>query len=98
MRGKIWNFRKPDESRVMRFENDGETFSAKYKAVRWLLDNGYKYGSTDWPSPYVAAVRSDKYDLPQKMHNFDREDYDKVDAVMYSHDYREGFVEIWILK
>jgi hypothetical protein len=32
------------------------------------------------------------------MHNFKQGDIDRMDAVMFSFDYREDWVEIWILK
>lgn len=96
--GKTWNWRKPDESHVIRFENDGSTFSALYKAQRWLTENGYKYGSSCAMCNYTAAVKGDDYPLPQKVHNFDKEDYLATDAVIYTFDAREGWVEVWILK
>ena len=98
MRGKLWNFIRPaDPKRVMRFENTGEDFSAMYQAQHWLHENGYRYGSSDW-SHYIPAMKGDRYTLPQKLYNFDREDYDQVSAVMYSLDYRNGWVEVWLVE
>lgn len=98
MRGKIWNFNRPyDPEEVIRFENTGETFSAMYKAKGWLYDHGYVYGSTDL-SPYIPAMKGERYDLPQKLHNFDLEDYMRVNAVCYSHNYRDGWVEVWLVE
>lgn len=98
MRGKQWNFIRPaDPKKVMRFENTGEDFSAMYQAQHWLHENGYRYGSSDW-SRYIPAMKGDRYTLPQKLYNFDREDYDQVSAVMYSLDYRNGWVEVWLVE
>lgn len=98
MRGNLWNFNKPrDPQKVIRFENDGETFSAMYKAKRWLSENGYVYGSTDI-GPYIPAMKGERYELPQKLHNFDIVDYLSVNAVCYSNDYREGWVEVWLVE
>ena len=98
MRGKLWNFIRPaDPKKVMRFENTGEDFSAMYQAQHWLHDNGYRYGSSDW-SHYIPAMKGERYTLPQKLYNFDREDYDRVSAVMYSLDYRDGWVEVWLVE
>ena len=98
MRGKLWNFIRPaDPKKVMRFENTGEDFSAMYQAQHWLHDNGYCYGSSDWIH-YIPAMKGDRYTLPQKLYNFDREDYDQVSAVMYSLDYRNGWVEVWLVE
>ena len=98
MRGKLWNFIRPaDPKKVMRFENTGEDFSAMYQAQHWLQENGYRYGSSDW-SHYIPAMKGDRYTLPQKLYNFDREDYDQVSAVMYSLDYRNGWVEVWLVE
>ncbi len=99
MRGKRWHIKKPAQNHVMRFENNGDDFSALHKAESWLHENGYRYGSLDVTANfYVAAVKGEDYDLPQKMHNFKQGDIDRMDAVMFSFDYREDWVEIWILK
>jgi len=98
MRGNLWNFNRPrDPEKVMRFENTGETFSALYKAKAWLSEHGYRYGSTDI-GPYLPAMKGEEYDLPQKLHNFDLDDYLRVNAVCYSNDYREGWVEVWLVE
>ena len=98
MRGKLWNFIRPaDPKKVMRFENTGEDFSAEYQARHWLHEKGYRYGSSDW-SHYIPAMKGERYTLPQKLYNFDRDDYDRVSAVMYSLDYRDGWVEVWLVE
>ena len=98
-RGKIWHFVRPrNADKVIRFENEtGETFEAMYKAEHWLYENGYIYGSTDG-GRYVPAMKGSKYTLPQKLFNFDLKDYMQVTAVMYSHDYRDGWVEVWLIE
>ena len=98
MRGKLWNFTRPaGPKKVMRFENTGVTFSAMFQAQHWLHEHGYSYGSSDW-SHYIPAMKGERYTLPRKLYNFDREDYDRVSAVMYSLDYRDGWVEVWLVE
>lgn len=87
-------FNRPSLDKTVKFYNDGETFSAMYKAQAWLHEHGYSYGST-CQSPYVV-IQKGKYTLPQKIHNFDKEDITLIDGVIYSTDYREGEVEIWL--
>ena len=87
-------FNRPSPEKRLTFYNDGRTFSAMYQAQAWLRERGYSYGSTCL-SPYVA-IQKGKYTLPQKMHNFDKEDLALIDGVIYSTDYREGEVEIWL--
>lgn len=88
------SFNRPSPDKRLTFYNDGRTFSAVYQAQAWLRERGYSYGSTCL-SPYVA-IQKGKYTLPQKMHNFDKEDLALIDGVIYSTDYREGEVEIWL--
>lgn len=98
MRGKTWNFIRPRRAdRVVRFEPTGEAFGAMYGAQRWLRDHGYRYGSSDW-SHYIPAMQGERYTLPQRLYNFDEEDVRQVSAVMYSLDYREGWVEVWLTR
>ena len=98
MRGKQWTFCRPAGDKVVRFEpTDGETFSAMYKAQAWLREHGYRYGSSDW-SAYIPAMKGERYTLPQKLYNFCLEDYMQVTAVMYSNDYRDGWVEVWLVE
>lgn len=73
-------------------------FGALYEAQGWLHNNGYTYGSMDFPCRFIAAVRGDEYNLPFKLHNMSKEDREKIDAVIYSLDFREKEVEIWFLK
>ena len=94
-RYSITIFRPKKAKFIKVFHNDGgdySDFSAMYKAEEWLQNNGFSCGSTNH-SPYVA-IRKGKYDLPQKLHNFIKEDFEKMDGVIYSHDYRNGDVEI----
>ena len=74
------------------FENDGTTFSAMYKAEKWLSDNGYSYGSTDIGS-YVPVIKGE-YNIPQKYYNLSREDIKNLSGVIHSSDYRDGDVEV----
>lgn len=99
MRGKRWHFKKPDQNHVIRFENNGEAFSALYQARSWLHENGYRYGSLDVTvNNCVAAIKGEEYDLPMKLHNFNQDDINRIDAVMFSYDYREDWVEVWIFN
>lgn len=75
------------------FTNTGSTFSAFCAAISWLRVNGYSYGSTDGRSSRVA-IQKGGYTLPQKVHNFNRADFARVDGWMTSCDYREGDVMI----
>lgn len=88
-------FNRPgDPSKVVKFGNEGLTFSAKWKAESFLRELGYSFGSTSAMCPFVA-VQKGEYTLPQKLYNFDKEDKAKVAGVIYSTDYREGEVEVW---
>lgn len=79
---------------MLKFKNDGQLFSAWYNAQAWLRKHGYSCGSTCL-SPYVA-IQKGEYTLPQKVYNFDKEDMAVIDGVIYSLDYRNGEVEIWL--
>ena len=99
MRGKRWYIKKPEQNHVIRFENNGKDFSALYQARSWLHENGYRYGSLDVTvNNYVAAIKGEEYDLPMKLHNFNQDDINRIDAVMFSYDYREDWVEVWIFN
>ena len=78
------------------FENTGDTFSGVYSAEKWLRENGFSSGSTDCGS-YVAITKGE-YNLPQKIHNFYKEDLEQMAGVIYSTDYRNGKVEIWLYE
>lgn len=73
------------------------TFKSKWAADGWLQQNGYSSGSTTH-SDKIVAIRKGEYDLPQKWHNFTKEDKESVDGVMISTDYREGEVKIFLYK
>lgn len=96
-RNNMIRFKKPTSDKVVRFENSGKDFSALYLAQEWLHEHGYRYGSSCVPSPYIAAQKGE-YNLPLKVYNMDKDDKAMIDAVMYSCDYRNGFVEVWMLK
>ena len=91
------SFKRPSPDKIIKFYNDGTTFSAKYKAEAWLHERGYSYGSSTACCPYIA-IQKGEYTLPQKIHNFNKEDINMIDAVLYSLDYRDGEVEIWVMN
>lgn len=95
---KNWYFFRPKPDKVMRFENTGHAFSALSQAGCWLCANGYRFGSGCCTSPYIPAVKGECYKLPQKLCDFDIEDYLKVNAVIYSSDFRDGNVEVWFVE
>lgn len=94
----IWYFVRPSSDKVMSFKNTGLAFSALHQAKCWLCNNGYSYGSHSCLSPFIPAVKGERYELPQKLYNFKHEDYLKVNAVMYSYNYRDGDVELWLVE
>lgn len=71
-----------------------DVYRGNTNAQAWLHKHGYSCGSTCL-SPYVA-IQKGEYTLPQKVHNFDKEDMALIDGVIYSLDYRNGEVEIWL--
>ena len=77
------------------FENTGSTFSGLYDAEKWLRENGFGFGSLDFPCPYIAITK-EEYNLPYKIHNFDMADISMMAGVIYSADYRDGKVEVWL--
>lgn len=74
------------------FENNDSEWSAFYYAKKWLLDNGYSFGSTDI-GPYVPVVKGG-YNIPQKWHNLSKSDIENLSGVICSTDYRNGIVEV----
>lgn len=74
------------------------TFSNYYKALGWLKENGYRFGSMSWPFREIAVVKGEKYNLPQKWKNMSKEQRNQVDGVIFSHDYREGEVKIILFE
>ncbi len=77
------------------FKVDG-TFQSMWSAQSWLYKNGYCYGSTCAPSPFVAILKGTNYGLPQKWKNFNKDDIKAIDGVMVSNNYREGQVTIYL--
>jgi hypothetical protein len=73
------------------FEESG-TFNSYYKALKWLSDNGYKYGSTSIGNP--MPVMKDKYEIHQKWYNLTEGQRKNVDGVVISDDWREGEVKV----
>lgn len=72
------------------------TFESHWAAQGWCSSNGYSCGSSDVGQ--IIALRKGEYDLPQKWKNFDKEDKESIDGVMYSTDRREGETTIYIFK
>ena len=72
------------------------TFQSFYAAQKWLLENSFEHGSMDGGNP--IAIQLDNYVLPQKWHNFDKEDEEMIDGIMTSNDWREGEVKVIIYK
>lgn len=80
------------------FENTGGeygTFTGMYAAEKWLRENGFGFGSLCFPCPYIAITK-EEYNLPYKIHNFDMADISMMAGVIYSIDYRNGKVEVWL--
>jgi hypothetical protein len=71
-------------------KKEDRPFDALYQAQSYLNDLGYSYGSLSVTSSPNVAVKKGEYDLPQKWHNFDKEEISLIDGVIRSHDYREG--------
>jgi hypothetical protein len=93
---KLWNGRKILSEQT--FIKTGQTFGAMYAAQGWLKEHGYSYGSGDsnrqtGGSNPVAVIKG-AYGLPQKWHNFTKEDKQKCDGVMIAYDWREGDVRV----
>lgn len=73
------------------------TWESKRAAEGWLYERGYSFGSSD--SGKLIAISADiDYQLPQKWKNFYDEEKAKVDGVIYSDDYREGEVSIYLFN
>lgn len=81
---------------VRTFENNNAEWSAFYHAKRWLLENGYSFGSTDI-GPYVPIVKGD-YNIPQKYKNLSKSDIENLAGVICFVDYRNGRVEIRLFE
>lgn len=76
------------------FENTGITFSALWAAENWCRSNGYSCGSTDIGGR--VAIQKGEYTLPQKVKNFDANDFKQADGFIVSSDFRNGTVKIQI--
>lgn len=91
-RTELWSGRKVD-SRIY-FKCKGK-FESYYKAIGWLSDNGYSYGSTSVGS--AVGIMLGDHNI-QKWHNLSSEDIKALHGVMISSDFREGQVEIILFK
>jgi hypothetical protein len=96
MQSKLWNGRKI-ASEITFTRVGGTTFGAMYEAQGWLHAHGYNYGSTD-REPYPVGIQKGAYTLPQKWHNFTKEDKQKADGVMIAGDWREGAVRVILFE
>jgi len=74
------------------FESCG-TFKAFRKAEARLKELGYEVGSMCRNEPIGFAHKS-TCSYVAKWHNLDQEDINKLDGVMLSEDFREGWVKI----
>jgi len=91
---KLWNGRKVMSEQTFN-KPEGQTFGGYYAALEWLGKNGYSDGSMDAGGRHnpIALVKG-PYNLPQKWHNFTKEDKQKCDGVMIAYDWREGDVRV----
>ena len=95
---KLWNGRKVKSEQTFDRVKE-QTFGAYYAACAWIEDNGYSYGSMDagrGGNPIV--IQKGSYTLPQKWHNFTKEDKQKADGVMIAGDWREGAVRVILFE
>jgi hypothetical protein len=79
-------------------KKENRPFDALYQAQSYLNDLGYSYGSLSVTSSQNVAVKKGEYDLPQKWHNFDKEEISLIDGVIRSLDYREGQVTVMLFN
>ena len=79
-------------------KKEDRPFDAFYQAQSYLSDLGYSYGSLAVTSSPNVAVKKGEYDLPQKWHNFDKEEISLIDGVIRSLDYREGQVTVMLFN
>lgn len=95
---KLFNGRPIKEEKT--FEADGRTFGSWYQATGWLHENGYSYGSSavnrNGVGPVPVAIQKGQYTLPQKWHNFSKEEKDRCDGVIIPIDTRAGQTKIVI--
>jgi hypothetical protein len=98
---KLWNGRIV--AKEMTFNKpEGLTFGAMYQAEHWLKEHGFSYGSSDAGRHGLGsnpvAIKKGPYDLPQKWHNFRKEDKLRCDGVMIASDWREGDVRVILFQ
>jgi len=79
-------------------KKENRPFDALYQAQSYLNDLGYSCGSLSITSSPNVAVKKGEYDLPQKWHNFDKEEISLIDGVIRSLDYREGQVTVMLFN
>lgn len=77
------------------FENEGQTFGGYYAACQFVSGIGYKFGSMDAGGRgNPIALMKGEYTLPEKWHNFTKEDKQRIDGIMTSTSWRQGEVKI----
>ena len=67
----------------------------------WFImrrDLGNYWRPAGWSGFDLATAHGEGEWKPLKGYTIDREDYDQVSAVMYSLDYRNGWVEVWLVE
>lgn len=79
-------------------KKEDRPFDAFYQAQSYLNDLGYSYGSLAVTSSPNVAVKKGEYDLPEKWHNFDKEEISLIDGVIISSDYREGQITVMLFN
>lgn len=79
-------------------KKEDRPFDALYQAQSYLKDLGYCYGSLSVTSSPNVAIKKGEYDLPQKWHNFNKEEISLIDGVIRSVDYREGQVTVMLFN
>lgn len=68
------------------FKGDGTTFSALYKAEKWLSDSGYSYGPMSRQAGQ-GVLKGSGINIA-KMHNLTNKEIKDLDGVLYAG--REG--------
>ncbi|GAB0154682.1 hypothetical protein [Marinobacterium sp. BA1] len=71
------------------FNGNGDEFSAKYEAEKWLRENGYSVGSSSIDGPQ-GVVKGDAY--ISKWRNMTKREQNEMDGVLYAG--REGVARL----
>lgn len=73
------------------------TFSSIDKVQEQLREEGYIVGSMCRDEP-IGFAKEDKCECVAKWRNIPKEDYGKLDGIITSNDFREGYVTIIYFK